>query len=211
MGKEVARRRKVLVDRKFQLGMSLHIVGWVYAYLVLFALVANFDAFKELLTGDAGTESYVNAVGRLQVFLQVFVLPLVFTFVCMCLHGILFTHRLAGPLYRLKEALRRVRGGDLAADVKLREQDYFQDLCEEINALLGHLRGDLRRFRVASQQLAEEGESLAKSGSLPKDAQERLLAVANASSRLRQLVDGYRLAPEESEPAGAAAPAAAPA
>jgi methyl-accepting chemotaxis protein len=202
MGEKNPRRRKVVVDRKFQVGVSLQIVGYVYAYLVLFALLANYGALKEVVFGDGGTPKYVEAVGRLEIFVEVFVLPLLFTFVCMCLHGVLFSHRLAGPLFRFKDALRRVRGGDLAVEVQLRDRDYFKDLCEEINALLGHLRGDLHRLRSVSSDLAEEGEALARAGNLPPEAQAKLLSIANSSSRLRQLVESYRIdLPEEPEDA----------
>jgi len=186
------RRKRLFVDKKLQFGMALHIVGFVYFYLVLFALFANFSAIRTVLFG--GTEaSYIEAVSRLEVFVEVFVIPLVATFVCMCLHGIVFSHRLAGPLYRFKETLKRIQDGDLAGEIKLRKDDYFHDLCKEVNSMIGNLRGDLIHFRKASQDLAEQGEALASAGTLPAEDQKKLISITNASTRLRQLVDGYRL------------------
>lgn len=205
MPESARRRRRILVDGKFQLGVSLQIIGYVYLYLVVFALLANFNAIRTVIFEGANEEKYVEAVSRLTIFVQVFVLPLVFTFLCMCLHGLLFSHRIAGPIYRFKESLKRVRSGDLAATVRIRDDDYFTDLCEEMNAVIERLRGDLSNFREASRELADQGEALAQSGHLPPDAQEKLLGIANASTRLRQLMDCYRL-PEDPTPAGAAAP-----
>jgi methyl-accepting chemotaxis protein len=185
-----------MLDKKLQVGMSLHITGFLYMYLVLFALLANFAALKTVVFGGS-EEAYLEAVTRLDIFVEVFVFPLVATFVCMCLHGFLFTHRIAGPVYRIKEMLKRVQGGDLATDVKLRKNDYFQDLCEDLNGMIDQLRGDLVHFRQASQKLADEGEALAASGDLPPESQAKLLGITNASTRLRQLVDGYRLQPDE--------------
>jgi len=186
------RRKRLIVDKKLQLGMSLHIVGFVYLYLVLFALLANFGAIKTVVFGGAET-AYIEAVTRLNIFVQVFVIPLVATFVCMCLHGIVFSHRLAGPLYRFKQTLRRIQDGDLAGEIELRKGDYFHDLCDEVNAMISQLRGDLLHFRQASHDLAEQGEALVASGNLPPEDQMKLLNITNASTRLRQLVDGYRL------------------
>ena len=193
MGESGTKRRRILVDGKFQLGISLQIVGYVYLYLVLFALLANFNAIKAVIVEDGSSAVYIEAVGRLTIFVQVFVLPLVLTFVCMCLHGLLFSHRLAGPIHRFKESVKRLRRGDLGQDVSIREHDYFQDLCEELNGLTARLRTDLANFRSASHKLAEEGESLARSGNLPPDATRRLIEFANASAKLRQLADGYRI------------------
>jgi len=205
---------KFVVDKKLQVGMSLQITGFLYMYLVLFALLANFVALKTVLFGGS-EEAYVQAVTRLDIFLQVFVFPLVATFICMCLHGLVFSHRIAGPVYRIKDMLNRIRGGDLAQDVHIRTNDYFHDLCDDLNSMIERLRGDLIEFRKASQELAEEGEALAEAGDLPDAHQERLLGITNASTRLRQLVDGYRLTPEEvevgSEPAVAKERVAQPA
>jgi hypothetical protein len=66
--------------------------------------------------------------------------------------------------------------------------------------MISQLRGDLVHFRQASQELAEQGEALAASGSLPADDQMKLLQITNASTRLRQLVDGYRLEHDEGVP-----------
>jgi methyl-accepting chemotaxis protein len=202
------RRRRLVVDGKLQLGMALHIVGYVYLYLVLFALLANVGSLKTVLFGGS-EEAYIVAVTRLKIFVEVFVVPLAATFVCMCLHGVLFSHKVAGPLYRFRETLRKIKQGDLANNIKIRKDDFFQDLCDEVNGMITQLRGDLVHFRKASQELAEEGESLAEAGDLPEEAQKKLLGITNASTRLRQLVDGYRLVdtdPHQPEPEDAEMP-----
>ena len=158
-----------------------------------------------MIVGGGDQAVYVEAVTRLQIFVEIFVVPLLFTFICMCLHGMLFTHRLAGPIYRFKETLKKIRSGNLSMNIQLRDQDYFQDLCVEVNAMLDGLRGDFSKFRGMSRELAEQGEALANTGGLPDDAREKLLGLANASSKLRQLVDGYQLGDEE--PVDQAAPA----
>ena len=190
------RRKRLVVDKKLQLGMALHIVGYVYLYLVLFALLANLGSLKAVVFGGS-EQAYIEAVSRLKIFVEVFVVPLAATFVCMCLHGVLFSHKVAGPLYRFKVTLRKIQDGDLANNIALRNDDFFQDLCEDVNGMITQLRGDLIDFRQASQQLAEEGEALAESGALPPEAQTKLLGITNASTRLRQLVDGYRLTDED--------------
>ena len=52
MGESGRERRRILVDRKFQLGLSLQIVGFVYMYLVLFALLANVNALKAVIYAE---------------------------------------------------------------------------------------------------------------------------------------------------------------
>ena len=93
----------------------------------------------------------------------------------------------------MRQAIKNASEGDLSEDLSIRESDYFQDLCGEGNTLVGNLRDEFVRFRNLSSELAEEGEALAATGDLPQDAQVKLLAIANASTKLRQLTDGYKL------------------
>ncbi len=204
-------RSRIIVDKKLQLGMALQIMGYVYFYLVLFSLLANSRALWTVIAGTGDEAAWAAAVQRLHIFVQVFVLPLAFTFICMCLHGLIFTHRLAGPIYRFKKILRRVREGDLAQEVSIRENDYFHDLCDEMNAVIGGLREEMLRFRELSRELADEGESLAAGGDLPPEAREKLIRITNASTRLRQLMDCYRLEREETPARPACAPVPEPA
>ncbi|MHC4472273.1 MAG: HAMP domain-containing protein [Planctomycetota bacterium] len=187
------RRKRIVVDRKLQLKLSMSVTGILYFYLVLFALLANSGAIWTVLTGGDSDQEYVAAVSRMQMFLQMFVLPLGITFLCMALHGFLFSHRVAGPIGRMKDALRSIASGNLDADLKLRKDDYFHDLCGEVNTMVGGLREELVRFRKLSLELANEGESLAEAGDLPDEAQQKLLAIANASAKMRQLAEGYKI------------------
>jgi methyl-accepting chemotaxis protein len=187
----------MVVDRKLHLKVFIRIVGYLYAYLVLFAVLANIGSIKEVIFRGGTEEAYNEAVYRLQIFVTTFVIPLVLTFVAMCIHGLFFSRSLAGPLVRFKQSLRKIKEGDLSFQVDIRGSDHFQDLCQEVNGMLGHLRNDFIHFRAVSQHLAEAGEALAETGDLPAESQARLLELTNASTRLRQLVDGYRLSDQQ--------------
>ncbi len=50
--------------------------------------------------------------------------------------GIFYSHRLAGPIYRINISLERIITGDLDFQVRLRRTDAFQHIGERLNALL---------------------------------------------------------------------------
>jgi len=64
-----------------------------------------------------------------------------FLAVALGVTGILVTHRLVGPVYRLKSWVREVQGGRLRADSGgLRRHDELQDLFEAFHAMVLSLR-----------------------------------------------------------------------
>lgn len=58
--------------------------------------------------------------------------------------SILFTHKIAGPIYKIERSFRQIMDEkDLSLRVFLRTGDELQELAEEINRLLDHLRNSM--------------------------------------------------------------------
>ena len=55
--------------------------------------------------------------------------------------GIVITHRLVGPAYRLKQLLREVSDGHIHVSGKLRKHDELQDVFEAFQRMVENLRG----------------------------------------------------------------------
>jgi methyl-accepting chemotaxis protein len=69
--------------------------------------------------------------------------------------GIYFTHKVAGPVYKMKRLLRKVGTGDLHVDARLRKGDELQDFFEAFTDMVASLRA------FESEQLAQIESSLA--------------------------------------------------
>lgn len=49
---------------------------------------------------------------------------------------IFFTHKIAGPLYKLKNHLANIRSGNAITPLTFRNGDYFHDVAEEVSLFL---------------------------------------------------------------------------
>jgi nitrogen fixation/metabolism regulation signal transduction histidine kinase len=54
--------------------------------------------------------------------------------------GIYFTHKVAGPIFKMKKMLRQVGEGHLSVDARLRKGDELQDFFEAFTEMLANLR-----------------------------------------------------------------------
>lgn len=87
--------------------------------------------------------------------------------------GILVTHHLVGPVYRLKSWVREVQGGRLRVDFgRLRKHDELQDLFEAFQAMVGSLRAAQER-EIAQLDVVIEA---ARGTGLTEDAIATLIA-----------------------------------
>jgi hypothetical protein len=73
--------------------------------------------------------------------LRAILVTLVIIFLVLAAVGIVVTHKVVGPIYRMKMLVGKIDGDHLALQGKLRKGDELQDLFEEVQQMLDRLRG----------------------------------------------------------------------
>ena len=98
--------------------------------------------------------------------------------------GVFFLHRVAGPVYRFRQVLKRMGSGEIPGDVQLRRRDFFKETADELNRVI-HL---LREFEKTSQKIDTLLTQIPKEA-LPQGASTKLDEIQNTLSRLRKSPD----------------------
>jgi hypothetical protein len=200
------KRKKVLVDPEFQLGLSTEMVGWIYVYFLLFSVVANSGSIWDVASSRPDDAAYVAAMDQLRSFASYVVLPMGVTFVAMGIHGIYVTHRIAGPIVRLKRTMREIAARKSPEPIVLRKKDYFKDLADEINAATSVMREDaIRRTRITEETLAHARAAVRALEERPQNAREAL-ALANSTLDGLETLSRYLKATHEPGADGGAVP-----
>jgi hypothetical protein len=203
------RRRQILIDRQLQLGLSMHFIGWLYFYVVAFSVLANAESIWALFTQPDSEGAYLDAIDHLQWFTKLTVLPLTLTFACVAVHGVLITHRIAGPIYRIKAVIRDLAQRKLPMrPVELRKGDAFRDVADELTKLVEAMRDDhARRQRMNAETVTVLRELVAGLESGPRP-QAETLAMANQALDRAEFLDRHLAAALVTVADDAAAPAA---
>jgi methyl-accepting chemotaxis protein len=68
--------------------------------------------------------------------------------------SIAYSHRVAGPLYKLGIHARKISSGDLATSVRLRTNDVLHVLADDLNGLTGRYRDLLLQVETKTRELA---------------------------------------------------------
>jgi methyl-accepting chemotaxis protein len=69
--------------------------------------------------------------------------------------SIFVTHKIAGPLYRLKKSVSLIAQGNLDVKVKLRKRDDLKDLAEHVNMLVDSFRTFVNTVKVDYDLLSD--------------------------------------------------------
>jgi hypothetical protein len=132
------RRTRNLIDYRLQLRitlwfMAVALLTMLFQYAILAATVSNLAA---ALPNDANTFLTEMSGPLLRTFASSLAIALVLTFAV----GVLMTHKIAGPLYRLSRFLESTERGDCPDDVRLRRDDELHDFCALLNRTTAPLR-----------------------------------------------------------------------
>jgi methyl-accepting chemotaxis protein len=205
------KRKQIIVDANLQVGLSVNVLAWLYFYILMFMLVVNAPWIWSIFTSSAADPAYHDAVQRLQWFTRFAVVPLACMFVCVAAHGVVFAHRVAGPIFRIKATLRDLAAGKLPnTPVRLRPKDYLKDVATDLSTMIDSIRDDVARRRRMNQETMDGARELLAAVEAGKLGRPELLALAQTTLDRAARLDRHVEEPFATS-VGAAAPTSAPA
>ncbi len=133
-------RKRILIGRKLQFKYVGVILGAVLASCTLIILTVYFSCWTSLVEIDASIQT-TAAIGKILDninLLILFELPILLLLACFI--GIVFSLKIAGPVYRLQKAARDVASGDLTTSISLRSDDELKNLSDAFNSVIENMQ-----------------------------------------------------------------------
>ncbi len=133
------KRRNYYIHKKLQTKYLLLTILLLVTYTFIFAIII-FAPYILTLWLDYPLAEKAEAA-RMLLLLHGTIWPgILGAFLLFGAMSIFVSHKVAGPLYRLKKSLLEVTQGDLNVVIKLRKRDDLKDLAEHVNMLIEELR-----------------------------------------------------------------------
>ncbi|MBI1912221.1 MAG: methyl-accepting chemotaxis protein [Deltaproteobacteria bacterium] len=154
-----------LVQRAFKLKYGIRFCLFVIAGMLGITL------FLYLMTARTLGGSYGQAIYNIYD-LKIRIFPLIFaSFYSTALLAlitaaiitisVLFSHKIAGPIYRIEENLKLIGSGDLTVDTRFRGEDQLVALADDINKMVRDLNHNVRSCGDALSDIEKFEERLA--------------------------------------------------
>ena len=187
-------RRTLLIKGSFQ----IKFVAWFIALLAIITAATGIALYlfgsQQIETAFASSGFTVDKI--LQTFKLMIVISQVTGLVTISLAAIfmviLFSHRLAGPLYRLEQSVEDVVGGRLDFSVTFRKNDELIPLKTAFNTMLATFTEHFRQLSANQEKLENIAGRLAAEPDISPSPE--LIAELNGiASGNREVLDHYRL------------------
>ncbi|MDX1815691.1 MAG: hypothetical protein R3239_07000 [Thermodesulfobacteriota bacterium] len=154
------RRKTRLADRQFQFGLAWRMLLVFLLFFVAGILLVFAPSVIGLLTG-ADLAELKPAAEELIILHQRIWPAVLFILVGVFLYTLLFSHRIAGPIYRINKAIEMMLRGEYPKSITLRKGDHFQEtaeLLERLSQQIDRQQGDHAPGRPAGPAVPGKSE-----------------------------------------------------
>ena len=129
-------RKKLLVDSKVQGALLVRAAG----YWLLFALaVVQLTLIFQIANSPDGPFLGQFDLAKLWHDHSVVAISALMMLPIVLLDTAFISNRIVGPLVRIRKAMRQLAAGESVRPIKLRKNDFFQSMADEVNAVAARM------------------------------------------------------------------------
>lgn len=141
---------------------------YLYSFLiVLIGIVLSGVVLLWTLPSDLG-EGYHNVQATLRAIQQVLFVRIAVAYsvttlvvlLAMAILHLLYSHRIAGPAYRMTQDAARIAEGDLSRTIRFRQSDNLLDMADSINSVVMQFRDQINQIQQTLTQIEQQTDSL---------------------------------------------------
>jgi len=181
-----------VIPKHFPVRVTVTVLSIIAGGVAAMALLIYLSS--HMFIGDTYLEGLRNLSLMKRVLLQksLLICLITSTFIMggIVLLTLFYSHRIAGPLYRLKVSARTIADGDYTVTVRLREKDVVHSLADSLNLLTGRYRKRLLLIGERVAALKEAARAAAESAGKGENGEleEAIERLYRASEELRMAV-----------------------
>lgn len=171
---DMEKRKTYLIQKGFQTKMIFHVVSLVVIGTIITGAIAyGIVAYQQKMAKSelfAVTNTFGDdpkIITRTQVVRPAIISSLVITNLVsiIVVSGLMlfYSHRIAGPVYKIRKAMGQVENGQFGSDVNLRIKDEFQELADSFNLMIDGLRKRIMEVKINHNDVDAALDSLIES------------------------------------------------
>ena len=146
------KRRNYFIDKKFQTNFIFKFCLIVVAgSLLIGAILLALTAGTTTVAIENTKVSVKNTADFLwPIIIITLLLVTLFSGLAVGILSLLISHKISGPLYRIKEEVKKLRSGDLTANFHIRKGDQLQELANDLKEMSANLQDKLKQMKESS-------------------------------------------------------------
>lgn len=187
------RRRNYFIDKKFQTKFILKFCGLVAFGGLLTILILYYLAAKSTTVSIINSRVVVRTTADflLPVLLQTVFIVMIIVSLATVIVTLFVSHKIAGPLYRLKKTIQALEDGDFSSDFHIRNLDQLQGLADGFNAMIKKVRDGLNGVKTGLASFKEKLDSISEN-EVPQNKKNTLNELKKISEEINRMIGRFK-------------------
>jgi nitrate/nitrite-specific signal transduction histidine kinase len=166
------------------------------------ALLISAVSFYSITDKGLG-ETYAQKINTITKFratllrdtLLIFIPPAVIAVIFVIIAIVLYTHRIVGPLERIKAVTQQISEGDPGILIKFREKDAIQPLAGALNKLSSKYKGEFFKLGEIFDEMSKDAKDLlqALEAGNPGSVEAKRAALGKKAEEIRHILAKIKL------------------
>jgi len=158
------KRRNYFIDREFQAKFILKFCALVALGGLLTIVVLYFLAMKSTTVSivDSRVVARTTADFILPILIQTVFIVMIIVSMATVIVTLFVSHKIAGPLFRLKKTMQALQEGNFSSDFHIRDLDQLQELADVVNSMIKKVRDGLNGLKTGFLSLKEKLDSISE-------------------------------------------------
>jgi signal transduction histidine kinase len=124
--------RNYLINRRMQLRLTFKFIALTVSFCLVIGILV-YHTIWPVVSGFVPLALINQLKGQIFYRLFYFSIPLIFLIMACC---IVFTHKIAGPIYNMENKLEQLLDGKTPPLIILRKGDELQELADKLNSTI---------------------------------------------------------------------------
>ena len=190
MNNKQYKRKQYFIDKNFQ---SKFILKFSLVVILASVIIGGLIFYLSTNSTTVAIENTKITVKRtadfiLPIMVHTIVIVTLFSVIIACGLILLISHKISGPLFRLKREIDLMKTGDLGRDFNIRATDQLKDLALSLNLMCSTLKEKLTESKEQCKSF--ENFISQKDVSIQKDTKEQILELLN---KLKNQLDFFKI------------------
>lgn len=194
MNQKSYKRRNYFIKKDLQGKYIISYFIHIFLGSLVFAIILSLFSAK---TVTVMYNSYGLQLGKtpVMIFREILAahwLIIVLAGIVVVIGSMLFTHRIAGPLFKFERTLDRMITKDFSFTIYLRQNDEEKELAEKINHLLNMLSDNLGEVKQINRELLATLGNISQQG-MEADSASAMKRASSLAGRQQEILDGFKV------------------
>lgn len=164
------KRRIYIINKKFQFRYVFIILFLTFAGIFTISFITFYVIWSNVINEFFFIPEAAKKLGDIYIkTTELLIIPLLIIGFIFSIIGILYSHKIAGPLYRVQKICEEISKGNLNLNVKFRKGDEFHEVADSLNKVIQGLKNMVREDKEIIEKLFLLTEKLKRDIATQKD------------------------------------------